>query len=95
MADAVSTHPNVGDVRGEGLICAVEFLEDKNSRKFYEPAGKIGPAIATALLKINVIARAMPQGDIIGFAPPLCLTQDEASTIITATKAAIEEVFLK
>jgi L-2,4-diaminobutyrate transaminase len=39
-----------------------------------------------------VIARAMPQGEIIGFAPPLCLTRAEADTIISVTKDAITAV---
>ncbi|MDQ0316375.1 adenosylmethionine-8-amino-7-oxononanoate aminotransferase [Amorphus orientalis] len=29
-----------------------------------------------------MISRAMPQGDILGFAPPLCLTRREADTIV-------------
>jgi L-2,4-diaminobutyrate transaminase len=35
----------------------------------------------------------MPQGDIIGFAPPLCLSRAEADTIVAATAAAVGEVF--
>ena len=73
MADAFKDHPNVGEVRGEGLMCAVELVEDKAARKFYQPAGKTAAAVAAALLKHNVVARAMPQGDIIGFALLLCL----------------------
>jgi L-2,4-diaminobutyrate transaminase len=60
---------------------------------FFDPARKIGPQIAAALLERGVIGRAMPQGDILGFAPPLCLTRDEADTIVTATAAAVESVF--
>ena len=41
--------------------------------------------------KRGVIGRAMPQGDIIGFAPPLCLTTDEADEIVRVTKEAVEE----
>jgi L-2,4-diaminobutyrate transaminase len=35
----------------------------------------------------------MPQGDILGFAPPLCLTKAEADTIVGAMSEALEEVF--
>ncbi len=49
--------------------------------------------MAAALLKRGVIARAMPQGDILGFAPPLCLSRDEADTIVAATRAAVDDVF--
>jgi L-2,4-diaminobutyrate transaminase len=39
-----------------------------------------------------VIARAMPQGDIIGFAPPFCLTAEEAGQIVEAAAGAVREV---
>jgi L-2,4-diaminobutyrate transaminase len=93
MTDAVASHPKVGDVRGEGMLCAVEFVDDKASRKFFDPGKKIGPAIAAAVLKQGVIGRAMPQGDILGFAPPLCLTREEADQIVAATKKAVDDVF--
>ena len=93
LIDAVGSHPHVGDVRGEGLLCAVEFVGDKARRSFFDAGQKIGPRMAAALLSRGVIARAMPQGDIIGFAPPLCLTTAEADIIVDATKAAVAEVF--
>ena len=93
MKQALGDHPHVGDVRGEGLLCGIEFVEDKGSRRLYDPVGKIGPQIAAALLKRNVIGRAMPHGDILGLAPPLCLTREEADVIVTAMKAAVDEVY--
>ena len=92
MRDALSDHPNVGDIRGDGMFCAVELVEDKDDLTFFEPAKKVGPTIVAAMLKRKVIARAMPQGDIIGFAPPLCLTNMEADLIVTATREAVNEV---
>jgi L-2,4-diaminobutyrate transaminase len=92
MADALGGHPHVGDVRGEGLLCAVEFVEDKAKRTFYDPDKKVGAGIATALLKRGVIGRAMPQGDILGFAPPLCLSRAEADEIVGKTQEAVKEV---
>jgi L-2,4-diaminobutyrate transaminase len=35
----------------------------------------------------------MPQGDILGFAPPLCLSEAEADLVVDATREAVEEVF--
>ncbi|MEJ8474404.1 aspartate aminotransferase family protein [Roseibium algae] len=92
MAAALGDHDHVGDVRGDGMLCAVEFVEDKYDRTFFDPTRKVGPSIAAALLKRDVIARAMPQGDILGFAPPLCLTREEADTVISATADAVKEV---
>jgi len=34
----------------------------------------------------------MPQGDILGFAPPLCITRDEVDTVVAATRDAVEAV---
>lgn len=92
MADAVNNHRHVGDVRGDGLLAAVEFVEDKDDRAFFDTAKKIGPQVSAALLERGVIGRAMPQGDILGFAPPLCLTREDADIIVGATAAAVKSV---
>ncbi len=92
MAQALGDHPQVGEVRGEGLLCAVELVADKALRRCFEPAGAQGPKVAAALVRRGVIARAMPQGDILGFAPPLCLTLAEADIIVAATREAVAEV---
>jgi L-2,4-diaminobutyrate transaminase len=92
MRDAFLNHPNVGEVRGEGLLCAVEFVRDRDARTFFEPSEKIGPRVAAALVNHGVIARAMPQGEIIGFAPPLCLTKEEADIVVAKMQAAVSDV---
>ncbi|MEP2919210.1 aspartate aminotransferase family protein [Sulfitobacter sp.] len=93
MRDAFNDHPQVGDVRGEGMLCAVEFVKDKTDRIFHDPADKIGPQIAAKLLEQDsIIARAMPQGDILGFAPPFCLSSEEVDQIVTATMRAVKSV---
>ncbi|AZO77068.1 MULTISPECIES: aspartate aminotransferase family protein [unclassified Bosea (in: a-proteobacteria)] len=92
LKDAVGSHRHVGEVRGEGLLAAVEFVRDRDDRVFFDPSEKVGPRIAAALLEQGVIARAMPQGDILGFAPPLCLTREEADEVVGATRRAIEAV---
>ena len=93
LQDALGEHPNVGDIRGEGLLMAVEFVEDRDPHNFFDPALTMGAKVNAALLTQNVIARAMPQGDIIGLAPPLCLNQSEADIVIGATVKAVEDVF--
>jgi len=81
LTEALGDHAHVGDVRGEGLLCAVEFVKDKGSRTFFDAGDKVGPTVAAKLLEEGVIGRAMPQGDIIGFAPPFCVTRTEADEI--------------
>ena len=93
LKDALGDHPNVGDVRGEGMLAGVEFVKDRDSRTFFDAADKIGPQVAATLLaQDKVIARAMPQGDILGFAPPFCLSHAEADTIAAATARAVKTV---
>lgn len=93
MREAVGDHPNVGEVRGEGMLCALEFVENKTERRRFDPLGSVGPKVAAKLLELGVIGRAMPEGDILGLAPPLCLTREEADLIVSATKKAVESVF--
>ena len=93
LAKAVGGHKHVGEVRGDGMLAAVEFVKDRDDHVLFDPALKVGPQIATALAANGVIGRAMPQGDILGFAPPLCLTREEADTIVARTADAVNSVF--
>ncbi|GAA5064477.1 aspartate aminotransferase family protein [Roseibacterium beibuensis] len=92
MAEAIGEHANVGEVRGEGMLTAVELVKDRDSRTFFDAADKITPQVVAAMGRRGVVARAMPQGDIIGYAPPLCLSREEADTVVQATADAIKEV---
>ncbi|MGC3940149.1 aspartate aminotransferase family protein [Roseobacter sp. EG26] len=93
MKDALGNHRHVGDIRGEGLLCAVELVNDVAQRTPFDPALKIGPQVAAAMLSKGVIARAMPQGDILGFAPPLCITEREVDQVVDTTRVAICDIF--
>ncbi|MHA6347340.1 aminotransferase class III-fold pyridoxal phosphate-dependent enzyme [Roseivivax sp. CAU 1761] len=92
MAEALGGLAQVGEVRGEGMLCAVEFVADRETRRFFDAGEKVGPRIAAALLEEGVIARAMPQGDILGFAPPFCLSEAEADEIAEKTARAARRV---
>jgi len=92
LKDALGDHPNVGDIRGEGLMCAVELVKDREARTFFDASEKVGVHVSAALLANGVIGRAMPQADIIGFAPPFCLTKAEADQVADATARAVRTV---
>lgn len=92
LKDAVGDHGHVGDVRGEGMLAAVELMPDRDHHRFFDADEKVGPRIAAALLDDGVIARAMPQGDILGFAPPFCLTKAQADEIAAKTARAVQSV---
>ncbi|MDZ5113017.1 aspartate aminotransferase family protein [Pseudomonas putida] len=92
MRETFEGHPLVGEVRGDGMLCAVEFMADCEARTAFDPALKVGPQVSAACLERGMIARAMPHGDILGFAPPLVLNQEDAEKIVAITKAAVDEV---
>ncbi|CAM4307121.1 aspartate aminotransferase family protein [Palleronia rufa] len=89
MRDALGDHPHVGEIRGEGMLCALEFVQDRDRRRFYDPADKIGARVVSKLAESHVIGRAMPGGDILGYAPPFSLTTQEADEIVAATVKAV------
>lgn len=92
MADALGDHANVGEIRGEGMLCAVELVKNRDDRIFFDAEQKVGAQIVAKMLDLGVIARAMPQGDIIGFAPPFSLTREQTDEVVAATVAAVKDV---
>lgn len=89
---AFDSHPLVGEVRGSGMLAALEFMAHKEERRPFDAALKVGPRVSAAALQHGLIARAMPHGDILGFAPPLVTTRAEVDEIVKLTKAAVDEV---
>ena len=92
MRAALKDHRFIGDIRGEGMLAAVELQRDPGARVDFDPAEKVTARIVGEMAQRGVIARAMPQGEIIGFAPPLCLNRAEADIIVEVTRDAIEAV---
>lgn len=93
LQETFGDHPMVGDVRGIGLMAALEFTADKKTRMQFKPAQAVGPAVAAACLKEGLIARAMPHGDILGFAPPLIVCREDIDQIVGMTRRAVDEVY--
>ena len=87
-----ATIPLVGDVRGDGLLAALEFVQDKAERVLFDPALKVGPQVAAAAAERGLIARAMPHGDILGFAPPLSITPAEVEEVVGLARNAADSV---
>ncbi|MGQ9370275.1 aspartate aminotransferase family protein [Azospirillum sp. A39] len=92
LHEAFDEHPMVGEVRGVGLLAALEFVADRTDRVRFDPALKVGPRVSAACLENGMIARAMPQGDILGFAPPLVLTRAEADRIVDIARRSVDAV---
>ncbi|SFT85452.1 aspartate aminotransferase family protein [Paraburkholderia aspalathi] len=84
--------PIVGEVRGVGLMGAVEFVSDPANKVRFDPHLKVGARVSKAARDRGLIARAMPHGDILGFAPPLVTTKDEIDEIVDIASAAVRQV---
>jgi L-2,4-diaminobutyrate transaminase len=84
--------PIVGEVRGVGLMAAIEFVADPATKKRFDPSLKIGARVSKAARDLNLIARAMPHGDILGFAPPLVITESEVDQIVGLAHRAVLSV---
>ena len=77
LRERLADNPFVGDVRGAGLMVAVEFVADKEGRRFFHPQAQIHRIVSRNVLEQGVLVRALPYGDITSFSPPLCITRSE------------------
>jgi L-2,4-diaminobutyrate transaminase len=84
--------PYVAEVRGAGLLAAIEFAAMPSKRVRFDPSLRVGARLAAACLEEGVISRAMPHGDILGFAPPLVISRDEIDDIVERVRRAVERV---
>jgi len=92
LKSAFEGRPYVAEVRGAGLLAAIEFAQEPKSRQRFNADCFVGRQLAAACLEEGVIARALPHGDILGFAPPLIITRDEVEDIIRRVARAVERV---
>lgn len=92
MHATFDSHPLVGEVRGVGMLAALEFMAQPTERIPFDPTLKVGPKVSAAALERGMIARAMPNGDILGFAPPLVATRADIDEIVRITKEAVDAV---
>jgi 4-aminobutyrate--pyruvate transaminase len=84
-------HPNVGEVRGTGMIGAVEFVADKETKRSFEASQGIGFRLMMAAQEHGAILRAVP-GDGIAFSPPLIISKEEIDFLIDAFAKAVRDV---
>jgi L-2,4-diaminobutyrate transaminase len=92
MRQQFTGSPGVGEVRGVGMLAALEFVRDPAARLRFDPALKIGARVSKACRDRGLIARAMPHGDILGFAPPLVMSTDEVDEMLAIAGDAVRHV---
>jgi L-2,4-diaminobutyrate transaminase len=82
----------VGEVRGVGLLGAVEFVADRKTKRRFESDVRVGIRISKAARDRGLIARAMPHGEFLGFAPPLVVSESEIDEIVDLAYQAARQV---
>ncbi|MEM6577399.1 MAG: aminotransferase [Pseudomonadota bacterium] len=85
-------HPLVGDVRGIGLFCGIQLVQDKATRALWEPALKVGTMVQDRAHARGLYLRSIPP-DRISFMPPLIINEDEISEATAILQAALDDVW--
>ena len=83
-------HPNVGDVRQEGLICAIEIVRDFKTREPFPFAERIGHRVCEAARAHGLLTR--PVGDVLVLMPPYCVTENQIAQMVDALWLGLNEV---
>ena len=74
-------HPLVGEVRGIGMIAAVELAEDRAARKPFDPARGAGAIVQAEAKARGLRVRAL--GDTVAFCPPLIISESELKSVVS------------
>lgn len=100
LKDTFENHPHAGDIRGgKALMAAVEFVEDRDTRKNFAADKKVGARIQLEMKKRGLITRTRPAvgdhpaaGDQALFAPPLITTEEEIYKMVNILREAVDVV---
>ena len=83
----LNDHPLVGEVRGVGLLGAIELVQDKATRKRYQGKGA-GMICRQFCFDNGLIMRAV--GDTMIIAPPLVISKDEIDELVTKARKCLD-----
>jgi L-2,4-diaminobutyrate transaminase len=75
-------HPYVGDIRGQGLMMAIELVADRKTKRFFDHDKWAHRAIQRKAYDEGVMVRALPYVEAVSFSPPLCITRAEIDEAI-------------
>lgn len=84
-------HPAVGEVRGVGLIAAVELVANKQTRQQFAPLGKMGAAVYEKAHDNGLIIRGVQ--DSIAFCPPLIITPAQVHDMVGRFAKTLDQVY--
>lgn len=87
--ETLRDHPLVGDVRGRGMLAAVELVTDKDKKTPLPAALQPATRLFDRAWEHRLVIRSFAQG-IFGYAPPLCCTLDEIDAIVDRTRKVLD-----
>jgi len=90
MLDDLRPLPHVADVRQRGFMVGIELVEDKRTKRPFDPKRRLGAEICTRLRSHGVILR--PLGDVIVLMPPLAMGLDDLKRLVEAVRLEIQEL---
>lgn len=82
MLEGLGGLGHVGDIRQKGLMVGIELVEDKPTRRSFDPRRRVGAEICQRLRRHGVILR--PLGDVIVLMPPLAMPMEDIERIVAA-----------
>ncbi len=86
----LADHPLVGEVRGVGMIGAIEVAEDKASRTRFDPDLNVGVKCRDHCIERGVIVRAVRDSMVL--APPLIVTEEQIDRIVETAGSALDMI---
>ncbi|MEM9068576.1 MAG: aminotransferase [Myxococcota bacterium] len=89
LRERLGSHPKVGEIRGRGLLAAVEFTN--GPRVPFGAEAQIAAKVAAAARAHGVIVR--PLGSAVAMAPPLILTDHDVDRLVDALGRAVDDTF--
>ncbi|WP_282077734.1 aminotransferase [Epibacterium ulvae] len=91
LRETFESHPLVGEVRGRGLIAALELVSNKTTGASFDK-GIAGATAQRACEKHGVILRAVA-GNALAFCPPLIITTKQVDDMVAAVSVALDETY--
>lgn len=88
--EALKSHPLVGDVRGRGMLAAIELVTDKTAKTPLPADAQPARRIFDRAWDNGLVIRAFANG-VLGFAPPLCCTDDDVDAILDRTAKTLNQ----
>jgi adenosylmethionine-8-amino-7-oxononanoate aminotransferase len=90
LQQALAGHPHVGEVRGKGLMCGIEYVQDKQTKAEFPPADQVGARVHAAAQKRGLFSRL--RGDVFCLAPPIITPTAQLDRIVEIMADATREV---